>query len=430
MRVLIVSHGHPELSAGGAERAAYSLFLRLKHAPGVVPTFVARGKPLDIGHDGWFGAFRGRKDEFLWVPPAFDWFRCSSLRYDRLFEQIETIVEQFKPSITHMHHYFSIGVDAFQLFKEISGKPIAVTLHEYGLICNHNGQMVKKGSLHLCHAASPAECATCFPEFSSGKFFLRERAIKQQIAFVDAFVSPSEFLRARYVAWGIREDKLYVIENVLPRWFEGLENTTNADKSSKLTRRIRFGYFGQLNPYKGAMVLLDALQHLSAETLPRIEVVVFGAHLDQQPTEFRDAFTKRIDELRGIVSFAGPYRNEDVPALMRSVHWMVIPSIWWENSPLVIQEAKAMGVPILASNIGGMAEKVRDGVDGLHFIAGSAMDCASKIESILAGTVSVPRSPLDVAAQNSSSVARHIQLYRDATAQQTSKVEPTDVVVP
>jgi glycosyltransferase involved in cell wall biosynthesis len=61
---------------------------------------------------------------------------------------------------------------------------------------------------------------------------------------------------------------------------------------------------------------------------------------------------------------------------MRSVGWVVVPSIWWENSPVVIQEARRAGTPLIVSDIGGMAEKAEAGVDGLHFKRGSPVDLA------------------------------------------------------
>ena len=63
----------------------------------------------------------------------------------------------------------------------------------------------------------------------------------------------------------------------------------------------------------------------------------------------------------------GSYKSADLPDLMREVDWTIVPSTWWENAPVVIQEAFLHGRPIIASDIGGMAEKVRDGIDGLHF---------------------------------------------------------------
>jgi glycosyltransferase involved in cell wall biosynthesis len=64
---------------------------------------------------------------------------------------------------------------------------------------------------------------------------------------------------------------------------------------------------------------------------------------------------------------------------MAAIDWVVVPSIWWENSPLVIQEAFAHGRPVICSDIGGMAEKVTHGVNGLHFRAGDPRSLADVI---------------------------------------------------
>ena len=83
------------------------------------------------------------------------------------------------------------------------------------------------------------------------------------------------------------------------------------------------------------------------------------------------------------VRFVGPYKSPDLPRLMREVDWVVMPSTWWENAPVVIQEAFQHGRPVIASDIGGMAEKVRDRLDGLHFRAGSPDLLADCLERAL-----------------------------------------------
>ena len=76
----------------------------------------------------------------------------------------------------------------------------------------------------------------------------------------------------------------------------------------------------------------------------------------------------------------GSYESHEIGKLMHETDWMVIPSVWWENSPIVIQEAFNHGRPIICSDIGGMAEKIEDGVTGLHFRRGKANALAKKIE--------------------------------------------------
>jgi glycosyltransferase involved in cell wall biosynthesis len=125
-------------------------------------------------------------------------------------------------------------------------------------------------------------------------------------------------------------------------------------------------------------VLLKAMNQV-AEAGVDAELTVYGANLELQPQDFRDEFARLLDMTRGSVTFVGEYKHDDLPALMERADWVVVPSIWWENSPLVIQEAFMYGRPVICSNIGGMAEKVRDGVDGLHFRAGDPESLAETI---------------------------------------------------
>jgi glycosyltransferase involved in cell wall biosynthesis len=87
------------------------------------------------------------------------------------------------------------------------------------------------------------------------------------------------------------------------------------------------------------------------------------------------------------VTFHGAYESEELPKLMADIDWLVVPSVWWENSPLVIQEAFNHKVPVIVSDIGGMAEKVEHGVNGLHFRAGKASSLAESMSQILDDSV-------------------------------------------
>jgi glycosyltransferase involved in cell wall biosynthesis len=77
--------------------------------------------------------------------------------------------------------------------------------------------------------------------------------------------------------------------------------------------------------------------------------------------------------------YHGAYDNREVNRLMGRMDAIIVPSTWWENSPVVIQEAFTAGKPVICSNIGGMAEKVRDGVDGLHFAVNQPLSLARAI---------------------------------------------------
>jgi glycosyltransferase involved in cell wall biosynthesis len=140
-----------------------------------------------------------------------------------------------------------------------------------------------------------------------------------------------------------------------------------------------------------------------------------GANLDSNQPEFVDAFRALLARTSQRVHFAGPYQRRDLSRLIAAVDWVLVPSIWWENSPLVIQEAFAHRRPVICSNIGGMAEKVRWGRDGFHFQVNDPFELASLMVRLATSLdvwdrlqKSIQR-PLSVA----EAAARHLELYRE-----------------
>jgi glycosyltransferase involved in cell wall biosynthesis len=411
MRVLTISHSHPGITHGGGERAAYALHSYLKTHPSIEEAvFLARAPADKVGHSAFLGAFRGRSDEILMATPECHDLTHSSDGYDILRQTLEEVIDRFRPDVAHAHHFVFFGLELFEILKRHDVR-IILTLHEFIAICHNFGQMMKTNG-RLCMAASPAECAACFPEHTPGRFFLRERMIKTFFGFVDHFISPSAFLARRYVEWGLPEDKISVIENPLPH---DLLLKAQAIRSRGLRQRgerARIGFFGQINPFKGVDVLLKALALLPTEQRERVFVGLHGANLDMQKPEFRQRIEGLLNGLEDCVSLAGPYDNGRVLELMAEYDWIIVPSIWWENSPVVIQEALAAGRSILCSRIGGMAEKASGNV--LLFEPGNAMDLAQKLAILIeeeAGPANLP--PLQ---QVGGLVESVLALYRPETA--------------
>jgi glycosyltransferase involved in cell wall biosynthesis len=187
-------------------------------------------------------------------------------------------------------------------------------------------------------------------------------------------------------------------------------------------RRSRFAYFGQLTPYKGADVLIDAVTRIPEKIWGEDSILlVYGGNLERQPQAYQDKFAKLVEAAGRRVRFCGAFQNREMPNLMRSVDWMVMPSVWWENSPIVIQEAFFHGRPILASQLGGMAEKITDEVDGLHFRPGSPedlVDCMTRaltepgLWERLRGGINRPMSHVECAGT-------HLDLYRRLLAERS-----------
>jgi glycosyltransferase involved in cell wall biosynthesis len=336
-----------------------------------------------------------RSDEYLLFTDrySYDWFRGGLTDKDYLTRRLRKFLEALRPDVVHLQHTLFLGYDVLREIRNtLPDAAIVYTLHEYAPICFRDGQMVRTYDDGLCEASSPRACHECFPDYSTRDFYLRKRFIQSHFEVVDRFISPSRFLRDRYVAWGLPADRIEYEEN-------GRVAPTRVAAPTVRRTRDRFGFFGQMTRYKGLDVLLEAMTHLAGEdgtgtpalegdaaeianvlaavlgTPPPVgaraagQLFVHGANLDMQHGEYRDRIDTLMQQNAGRVTMMGRYRPEDLGNLMENVDWVVVPSIWWENSPLVIQEAFAHGRPVICSDIGGMAEKVTDGHDGLHFRA-------------------------------------------------------------
>jgi len=253
---------------------------------------------------------------------------------------------------------------------------ITLTLHEYLAICHAQGQMLKTNGL-LCKKAGPLDCHGCFPEISPQDFFMRELFMKSFLDLVDHFVCPSQFLCDRYVAWGLPSEKMVVLDNGQPR--------RSHVETEAPERRIecRFAVLGQLSRLKGTHVVLDAIRLLPESVREKVRVEIHGS-LQYAQEEFKQEITKALAGLEDSVRLCGPYLPEHATQILQRNGWLIVPSIWWENSPLVIQEAFAAGRPVICSNIGGMAEKVINGVNGFHFRVNNAADLAARMEECVA----------------------------------------------
>ncbi len=366
-RILVISHAHPDFSLGGGELAAYTLFRAYADHPGVESAhFLARH---DRGR-GATGAISPRRaNEYLWEQGIGDWFRMKAAHAESLNRSFADLVAKLRPTVVHVHHYAHMGLEFLHVLRrEVPDARIVLTLHEYMAICFNQGQMIKTGSNRLCFRESPDDCHRCFPDRSIEDFWLRKHRFRSFFRMVDQFVAPSDFLRRRYVDWGIAPERIVTIENGHERR-DPLPPRPLAEGET----RNRFAFFGQVNPYKGVDVLLQGLAGLDKAARRNIVLEVHGANLEAQPPEFRE----RIAALRGpleksgTLEWVGPYEPFQIAGRMAGTDWVVIPSVWWENSPMVIQEAFTMGRPVVGSDIGGMAEKVTAGVDGVHVPVGS-----------------------------------------------------------
>ncbi len=376
--IAIVAHTHPSISKGGAEIAAYALYEGLRMA-GADAIFIAicsssERSRLLLGSDREFAVIsdQSRYDHFYHLAASDVW------------RQLKAILLRQNVRLVNFHHILQVGVNTLRAMQAETEIAFTVTLHDYRAICNHHGQMVTRPARRLCYAATPAGCATCYPEHSRQQFSMRKQVIQSALMGAAGFISPSHFLAERMIEWGLPRDKFVVIENGLRLSNTPVERarpaasfgTAGAGAGLADSRPWTFGFFGQIAPYKGADILLDTIELLAKQPdIGQKLRIRFHGSIAGQDAAFVSRFNAALAKY-SFASCAGPYDNADVRKLMLACDYVVSPSDWWENSPIVIQEAFSAGRPVICTGIGGMAEKVPNRRAGLHVRSADPTDLA------------------------------------------------------
>jgi glycosyltransferase involved in cell wall biosynthesis len=360
-KVAIVCHSHPSISKGGAEVAAYALYCGLREL-NVDVIFIAACEygdrnRLALASDDEYAVYYDQE------------------RYDHFYHlaapgvegQLLRILREQRVTVVNFHHFLMIGLNSLRAVRALKGVRCYYTIHEFLGICHNHGQMITREAQLLCARATNEACVSCFPQHLRTQFTQRKETMLDAMGAFDGFIAPSHFLADRFIQWGLPADQVSVIEN-------GLLKLAALPSRKRIGGSWTFGYFGQINPYKGVDVLLDAADLIAAdpELAARVRLRIHGNFVGQS-SAFLERFKEATRDLP-FLCYMGPYNSAAVYELMSECDYVVVPSKWWENSPVVIQEAYAVRVPIICTGIGGLAEKVREGVSGLHFARGDAPD--------------------------------------------------------
>ena len=383
LKVLLVSLFHPELVRGGAQQVCYELFQGLQARPDVDAYLLAStdtNTPALFKSGARITGFDRRPNEYLFLTRNYDhtWHRIpDALLIDAYVEFLKLI----RPDVVHFHHFLTLGIDLLTITRQtLPNARIVFTFHEFLAICAADGQMVRRTDKSLCTNASPVRCHQCLPDLSPDFFFLREMWMKKHLDVVDAFTTPTRFMVKHFARWGIDPDRITVVSNGQRDYSGGEVFAEDRD------RRNRFGFFGQLVDNKGVHVILEAVEHLRGTGFTDFVVEINGDNLrfasEIRRREF-EAFLAREADLPGgqrNVVMNGSYHVDQLASRMSRVDWCLVPSVWWEIFGLVISEAWMFGRPVIASNVGGMKERIRHEVDGLHFNVGDARSLAETIQ--------------------------------------------------
>jgi glycosyltransferase involved in cell wall biosynthesis len=299
------------------------------------------------------------------------------------------LLDRLRPDVVHVGHLLHLSTS---LVYEVAARriPLVFTLHDYWIMCPRGQFMQQHGEpgnpWPVCDGQADRKCAErCYAARFAGKegeddvghwthWVSRRMEHSREIAeLVDVFIAPSPYLLRRFRdQFGIPEEKLVQLEC-------GLDTTRLRGRRRSPGEAFTFGYIGTHIPAKGVQHLIEAFGMLQGAARLRI----WGR--PRAETEALKSLARRfVDDVAGRVEWRGEYRNQDIVRdVFDHVDAIVVPSIWVENSPLVIREAQHARVPVITANAGGMAELVHHEVNGLVFEHRNPSELAKQMQRYL-----------------------------------------------
>jgi len=411
MKILQVIHSFPPYTIAGSEVYTYNLSCELakKHEVSIFHRVNDRyKKEYEIAYNNLDG---------LKIYTINNTFKdCYSFemiyKNEIISKKFAELLDKLQPDIVHIQHLLFLSTT---LIREIKQRniPIVYTLHDYWLICPQ-AQLLKR-NMEVCNNRHSLDCLDCqvyqlsirrgikkiyhtiynltpnlaqlfrkiYLSWASPIFLSSENSvngikartahIKSMCDLVDIFLAPSQFLREKFIASGIAPAKVIFS----PYGFN--QDLFKDYKKTDSNGKIRFAYIGTLLPHKGVDVMIKAFNRIDCE---RAQLNIYGRLYPYTGFEYYPKYLKRLTKNKSI-KFMGGFENSKIVDIFSNIDVLIVPSIWPENSPLVIQEAFLTKISVIASNIGGIPELVRDSVNGLLFRANDTDDLYDKVKLII-----------------------------------------------
>ncbi|HJL17570.1 MAG TPA: glycosyltransferase [Sandaracinaceae bacterium LLY-WYZ-13_1] len=252
------------------------------------------------------------------------------------------------------------------------GIPVVQHLTDFWLLCPRGTLLDASGELCDGPNGGRACAQRCFEPALEPALARRTGEARRLLAQPDLIVAPSRFLAGVFLAHGVDPDR--VVHRTYAFDVSPLGERPPRDPDAPL----RVAFLGTVLPHKGVEVLVRAVRAIPDAPL-RLDV--HGGSFDQ---------TVYLARLRALalgdsrIRFRGPYELERIGPILDDVDVVVVPSLWYENNPLVVGIAHAAGVPCVVTDLGGMTELVRPEIDGLAFPRGD-VDALADILGRLAG---------------------------------------------
>ncbi len=407
MRLTFVLHQFPPHYFTGTESYALAVGRELQRRGHDVDVFT-----LDPRHHEEDRLWRETREEVhglpvrrltFWWQLGRDWQRME-YRHPRMAEVFARHLRERGTDVVHSFHLRHVGADLIDATRA-AGRGLVVSLTDFWFLCPRVILMKSDGTACEgppdggrgclpCHAPELAQQLADHParrqiealhELAPGTskagwdlrsrvatFLERPAYLRERLLQADAIVAPTEFLRSVFVRNGVPADRIachgYGIDTT------GIAAGAAAARPAQ--RPLTFGFFGSFASHKAPHVLVEALARVRGDC---------RAVLRGRASDFPDYSTPLLEAAARDprITVLPPYDHRELAAALGAIDVLVVPSTWHENAPFVVLEARAAGLPVLASRFGGLQEVVQDGVDGELFAAGDVGDLAMRLQRLV-----------------------------------------------
>jgi glycosyltransferase involved in cell wall biosynthesis len=313
-------------------------------------------------------------------------------------------LQEFQPDLLHVNSGYLLGGTVIEEAKSF-GIPTALTLHEYWFLCPINSLLQTSGK--VCSQPVPAaRCKWCmltrkrryrildqklkgrvgnaYTKIASSPLLKkwasqdadirdiedRREYLHRVFNQVDVVISPSKFLIEKMESYGFYHPNMIQLPY-------GLENVPNEIPQRKgKSDQLHIGYRGRISPEKGVDLLIQAFKMNPGNQLA---LYIYG-ELNKKEPYGKELLKLAQGDHR--IHWMGRYNNADLQEVLMNIDVTVVPSRWYENQPYTILESFAYGIPVIATDLGGMTEMIEHGSDGLLFELNNIIDLARQFQRL------------------------------------------------
>lgn len=325
-----------------------------------------------------------------------------------VYRELRALIRRERPQVAHFHNTFPLISPAAYYAARAERVPVVQTLHNYRLLCPNalffrDGRVCEDclgrtvpwpGVIHACYRGSHSSSSVV------ASMLTAHRALGTWTQMVDVYIALSEFARQKFIQGNLPAEKIVIKPNFV-----------HADPGVGEGRGKYALFVGRLSQEKGLGTLLAAWERLG-EKVP-LKIAGDGPLASE--------VAKAARRIRNI-EWVGRQSKDRVLALMKDAHTLIFPSLWYEGFPMVIAEAYAVGLPVIASDLGSMSSLVDNDRTGLSFRPNDFMDLATKVNWTLEHPTELKRMRKEARSEFESKYAAEqnygilIDIYRSVLA--------------